>query len=167
MFAAAAAHAARPCAHATVQLLVQSRAEDRAPLVAGALAAAAATLSHASHVAACVCAEQPAHASAAAEAQRELEFFLSQCEAYGLLPVRRLCRRRALHRASGAHAALRTLFASQAELRAARERTGPTDPTTLRAEKIARFKADKQARAAAAARECRTRGFCGAAACMC
>jgi hypothetical protein len=43
--------------------------------------------------------------------------------------------------------ARRVLLALQAELRAARERTGPTDPTTLRAEKIARFKADKQARA--------------------
>jgi hypothetical protein len=34
----------------------------------------------------------------------------------------------------------------QAELRAARERTAPTDATTLRAEKIARFKRDKEAR---------------------
>jgi hypothetical protein len=31
-------------------------------------------------------------------------------------------------------------------MRAAREREGPTDPATLRAEKIARFKRDKEAR---------------------
>lgn len=34
----------------------------------------------------------------------------------------------------------------QAELRAARERTEPADPTTLRAEKVARFKRDKEVR---------------------
>ena len=36
-------------------------------------------------------------------------------------------------------------------MRAAREREGPTDPATLRAEKIARFKRDKEARLRACA----------------
>jgi hypothetical protein len=77
----------------------------------------------------------------ATEGQQCLEHFLLQCESYGLVPVRGESRARVDR---GLVTPLPVM--NQANAKAVRERVEPADPGTARAEKIARFKRDKEVR---------------------